>query len=148
LRQVVSVGTFPAAVPSRAQYGPRISALAVYLVKEQRVPLGRVQQLVADLADVRLARGTLVAWMQQAARMLAPVEEAFKIALGRTPALHLDETGVRHGGQVAWAHVASTRWLTHYAVQAQRSNAATDAIGIVSTFQGVSLHDGWASYQT
>ena len=38
----VSVGDFPALVPSRAQYGPHLRAVAVYLVQEQLVPLGRV----------------------------------------------------------------------------------------------------------
>lgn len=33
--QHVSVGTFPAEAPSRAQYGPRLRALAVYLVERQ-----------------------------------------------------------------------------------------------------------------
>ena len=45
--QAVSVGAFPAEAPSRAQYGPQLRALAVYLVEEQLVPLGRVQQRAA-----------------------------------------------------------------------------------------------------
>jgi transposase len=34
----VSVGRWPAEVPSRAQYGPLVRALAVYLLEEQLVP--------------------------------------------------------------------------------------------------------------
>jgi transposase len=64
------------------------------------------------------------------------------------PVLHNDETGVRRGGRLAWAHVASTAQLTHYAVHAKRGRAATDAIGILPDFRGVSVHDGWASYRT
>jgi hypothetical protein len=30
--------------------------------------------------------------------------------------LHHDETGVRRGGRLAWAHVTSTSRLTHYAL--------------------------------
>jgi transposase len=143
----VSVGAFPAEAPSRAQYGPRLRALAVYLVEAQFVPLGRAQQLVADLAGVRLGRGTLVNWIQQAAHTLAPVEERLKAALQRVPVLHNDETGVRRAGTLAWAHVASTHRLTHYAIQAQRGREATDAIGILPAFTGVSVHDGFASYR-
>jgi transposase len=146
--QQISVGTFPAEAPSRAQYGPHVRALAVYLVEEQLVPLGRVQALLSDLFAVQVGRGTLVAWVQQAAAVLAPVEEQIKAALRRTAVLHVDETGVRRGGQLAWAHVASTRRLTHYAIHAQRGSAATEAIGILPAFHGVSVHDGWASYQT
>lgn len=146
--QQVSVGSWPAAAPSRAQYGPRVRALAVYLVEEQLVPLGRVQQLLADLFGVQLARGTLVEWIQQAATVLGPVEAAIKAALRRVPVLHSDETGVRRAGTLAWAHVASTAQLTHYALHAQRGQGATDAIGILPDFTGVSVHDGWASYRT
>src|SRR5262245_3763478 len=67
----VSVGAFPAEAPSRAQYGPQLRALAVYLVEEQFVPLGRVQQLVGDVFGVRLGRGTLVSWIQRVAGVLA-----------------------------------------------------------------------------
>jgi transposase len=146
--RAVSVGTFPAAAPSRAQYGPQMRALAVYLVEEQLVPLGRVQQLLSDLFAVEVGRGTLVAWVQQAAAVLAPVEEQIKAALRQAAVLHVDETGVRRGGQLAWAHVASTRRLTHYAIHAQRGSEATQSIGILPGFGGVSVHDGWASYQT
>jgi transposase len=146
--QQVSVGRFPAEAPSRAQYGPHVRALAVYLVEEQLVPLGRVQALLSDLFSVQVGRGTLVAWVQQAAAVLAPVEDQIKAALGQAPVLHLDETGVRRGGQLAWAHVASTARLTHYAIHSHRGSAATEAIGILPGFRGVSVHDGWASYQT
>src|SRR5262245_35799152 len=114
----VSVGAFPQEAPSRAQYGPRLRALAVYLVEAQFVPLGRTQQLLADLVGLRLGlgRGTLVRWIQQAARVLEPVEEQIKGALRGARVLHCDETGVRRGGRGAWAHVASTDRLTHYAV--------------------------------
>lgn len=146
--QQVSRSAFPIEAPSRAQYGPHVRALAVYLSEEQLVPLGRVQQLLSDLFAVQVGRGTLVAWVQQAAAVLAPIEEAIKAALCQAPVLHLDETGVRRGGRLAWAHVASTSRLTHYAIHAQRGSTATEAIGILPGFRGVSVHDGWASYQT
>ncbi len=145
--QVVSVGAFPAEVPSRAQYGPRLRAWAVYLVEQQLVPYGRVRQVLADLFGVQLSRGTLVAWVGQAAATLEPVEVQIKAALGQAPVLHSDETGVRHSGHLAWAHVACTDRLTHYAIHAKRGSAATDAIGILPTYTGVSVHDGWKPYQ-
>jgi transposase len=146
--QRVSVGSFPAEAASRAQYGPQLRALAVYLVDEQLVPLGRVQQLLVDLFGVRLGRGTLVGWIQRAAGVLAPVETQLKAALQRARVLHNDETGVRRGGLLAWAHVASTSQLTHYAIHAKRGGEATDAIDILPTYRGVSVHDGWRPYQT
>ncbi len=39
--------------------------------------------------------------------------------------------------------MASTKQLTHYAVHPKRGTEATNEIGILPTFQGVSVHDGW-----
>lgn len=145
--QTVSVGTFPPHVPSRAQYGPRLRALAVYLVEQQLVPYSRVRELFAHLFGAPLSLGTLVTWVQQAAATLEPVEAAIKAALQQVPILHSDETGVRQAGCLAWAHVASTGRLTHYAIHAKRGSAATETIGILPGFTGVSVHDGWAAYR-
>ena len=142
----VSVGTFPAETPSRAQYGPRLRAFAVYLLQQQFVPYGRVRELFADLCGASLSLGTLQGWVQQSAATLAPVEASVKAALQRVPVLHVDETGVRRSGHLAWAHVASTARLTHYAVHAKRGAEATDAVGILPAFTGVSVHDGWKPY--
>jgi transposase len=133
--QAVSVGAFPAEAPSRAQYGPRLRAFAVYLVQQQFVPYGRVRELLADLAGASVSLGTLLTWVQQSAAALAPVETRLKAALRQASILHNDETGVRRGGRLAWAHVASTARLTHYAVHA-----------ILPAFTGVSVHDGWKPY--
>jgi transposase len=99
--QSVTVGTFPAEVPSRAQYGPHLRALVVYLVQQQLVPYGRVRELLRDLFGASLSLGTLVQWVQQAAATLEPVEAALKAALGQVPVLHSDETGVRQAGRTA-----------------------------------------------
>jgi transposase len=143
----VSVGLFPPFASSRAQYGPRLRALAVYLLEQQLVPYARVRALLADLYGAQVSLGALVWWVRQAAQRLEPVEEQITAALRRAPVLHSDETGVRRGGTLAWAHVTSTRHLTHYAIHAKRGTAATEAIGILPTYRGVSVHDGWAAYR-
>src|SRR5262249_20424418 len=91
---------------------------------------------------------TLVEWVSQAATALAPVEARLKAALSQAPVLHNDETGVRLAGRLAWVHVASTKWLTHYGVHPKRGAGATTAIGILPGLDGVSVHDGWKPYQT
>jgi transposase len=145
--QAVTAGTFPAEVPSRVQYGPRLRALAVYLVEQQLVPYGRVRELLSDLFGAAPSVGTLVEWVGQAATALEPAEARIKAALSQAPVLHSDETGVRQAGQLAWIHVASTKRLTHYAVHAKRGAEATREIGILSRFRGVSVHDGWKPYR-
>src|SRR5579862_8832870 len=84
----LSVGAFPAEAPSRAQYGPHVRALAVYLLEQQLIPYARVRDLFADLVGMRVSLGTLTRWVQQAATTLQPVEEQIKAALVRAPVLH------------------------------------------------------------
>ena len=93
--QAVAVGLFPAEAPSRAQYGPRLRALAVYLVERQLIPYACVRELLADLLGAHVSLGTLTRWVQQGAERLKPVEEEIKAALRRAAVLHSDETGVR-----------------------------------------------------
>jgi transposase len=88
--QAVSVGALPAEAPSRAQYGPRLRALAVYLVEQQFVPYGRVRELFADRFGAALSLGTLLHPAQQRAVTLAPVEVRRKAALQQAPVLHVD----------------------------------------------------------
>lgn len=144
----LTVAAFPGDVPSRIQYGPRLRALVVYLVEHQLVPYARVRDLLADLLGHPLSVGTLVSMVQQCAQALAPVEDALKAAAQAEPVLHNDETGVRVAGKLQWVHVSSTSTLTHFGVHAKRGNEATDAIGILPRFRGVSVHDGWKPYQT
>jgi transposase len=91
----LSVGQFPAEAPSRAQYGPRLRALGVYLLEQQVIPYARVRELFADLLSAPVSLGTLTRWVEQSAHTLRPVEEAIKGALTHAPVLHNDETGVR-----------------------------------------------------
>jgi transposase len=111
------------------------------------VPYARTRDLLADLTGARLSVGTVVEWVQQSAEAVKPVEVELKAALQRAPVLHSDETGVRRSGRLAWAHVASTARLTHYAIHAKRGNEATEEIGILPRYRGVSVHDGWKPYQ-
>ncbi|MEO7003270.1 MAG: IS66 family transposase [Ktedonobacterales bacterium] len=146
--QQVTTALFPSRVASRAQYGPHLRAWVVYLVTHQCVPYARVRDVLVEGYGVHLSLGTLVAWVRQAAQSLVPVETALKQALAHAPILHSDETGVRRAGRLVWAHVTSTPRLTHYAIHPKRGTAATDAIGILPGYTGVSVHDGWKPYQT
>jgi transposase len=143
----VQIAAFPAEAPSRAQYGPRLRALAVYLLEQQLIPYARVREVFAEVVGAPVSLGTLTRWVQQGAETLVPVEEQIKAALQRAPVLHSDETGVRRAGKLAWAHVSCTARLTHYAIHPKRGTEATDAIGILPGYRGVSMHDGWKPYR-
>jgi transposase len=84
--------------------------------------------------------------MQQAARVLEPVERHLKAALSHAAVRHHDETGVRRAGKRVWAYVTSTAHLTHSAIQPKRGHEAMEAIGLLPAYRGVRVHDGWGGY--
>ena len=76
---------------------------------------------------------------------MTDVEQRTKAALAKADVLHQDETGLYVLGKRSWMHTTSTPTLTHYHVDASRGHEALDAIGILPTFHGVSIHDRWRS---
>lgn len=138
--------SFPQGVQAQVQYGPRVGAMAVYLLTQQLLPWSRTCEVLSDLVGVKLSEGTLAKLIERAATHLEPVEEQIKDALRQAKVLHQDETGLYVKGQRHWMHVTSTHQLTHYQVHKSRGHEALDAIGILKEFQGTSVHDGWATY--
>jgi transposase len=139
-------GTFPAPITRPVQYGERLKALAVYLVSYQLLPYDRASELLIDLFGQGPTDGAVYAAVSTCAEALEEVEVQIKDTLGHADVLHNDETGVRVQGTLQWLHVASTARLTHYAVHPKRGSEAITAIGVLPTFAGTSVHDGWSAY--
>jgi transposase len=144
--QQITVASFPPEVAAPLQYGPRLGAIAVYLVQQQLVPWERACELLGDLLGAPLSEGTLANLIGRCAATLQPVEEQIKQALTSVAVLHQDETGLYVSGQRHWLHVTCTDQLTHYAVHPKRGKPALEAIGILPRFGGTSVHDGWRAY--
>jgi transposase len=144
--QHLSVAPFPEEARAPVQYGPTIGAMAVYVVQQHLVPLARATEVLEDLLGVSMSQATLCSLIERCARDLQPIEELTKTALSLSEVVHQDETGLYVGGKRSWMHVTATATLTHDAVHAARGVQALQAIGILESFAGVSVHDGWKSY--
>lgn len=144
--QQITSAAFPSHVRAPVQYGPRVGAIAVYLIQQHLLPYERASDLIADLLGPRLSVGTLVELVGRCAHQLEPVERWIKDQLRNAQVLHQDETGMYVRGKRQWMHVSATERLTHYQVHAKRGQEALQAIGILPDFEGVSVHDGWKSY--
>lgn len=139
---------FPAGVKAQAvQYGARTKALAVYLQCMHLLPYGRTCQIVQELLGTTFSQASLQSALQEGAQQLGSALHTIKQGLQSSAVLHVDETGFKVAGKRHWLHVACTSALTYYDYHATRGKAATDAIGILSAFSGVSMHDSYASYQ-
>lgn len=137
---------FPSIAPASVQYGPRISAIAIYLLVQQLLPQARTAEICAEVLGVPLAQASLAHWQTRAASRLQGVETQIKAALIQAPVIHQDESGLYVMGKRWWVHVTSTRHLTHYGAHRSRGAAALEAIGIAPQFDGTSMHDAWPTY--
>lgn len=143
---VLSRAAFPDEVRQPTQYGARLKGLTQYLLHYQLLPLARTQELFNDLFNHSLSQGTLVNASERCYQELAEVETRIKRAIVESEVICVDETGCAAQGRRQWLHVSSTPELTFYEVHAKRGRAALDAIDLLPRFEGVAVHDAYASY--
>jgi transposase len=141
-----TVGSFPDEARAPVCWGPEIRALALYLMDRQHLPLKRTAELLAELVDAPVSTGWLSSLQIEAAGRLEPFVAAVKECLAVTHVIHADETGTRIGTDKAWVHTLSSNLLTLLVVHPKRGVEALDDIGVLASFTGTLVHDGWASY--
>ncbi|MCA1837423.1 MAG: IS66 family transposase [Actinobacteria bacterium] len=145
----ITTAPFPNEANARgASYGVRIKALCVYLMNYQLLPYQRARELLCDLfGEPTPGAGTLHSALGSCFEGLEGTEEEIKEELRQAGVGNFDETGLRVCGKGMWVHVASSTKLTHYALHQKRGSEATKEIGILPSFEGVAVHDGWSSYR-
>jgi transposase len=146
-------GRFPPEARATVQYGPGLLALGLYLTTQHLLPVARAAEVLAALTGQRLSPATLLAAEGRCATTLAPVTARILTGLARSAVVHLDETAfyvVEGAGSAArwWLHVTCTRALTHYTPHPKRGTEAHAAVGLLPTYGGTAVHDGYASYGT
>lgn len=141
-----TVGTFPEQVSQPVQYGAGMKSLLVYWHMQQLLPLERSCEVMSDVLGMSPSEGTLVNAISQCAERLIPVETQIKDAIIACKVVHFDETGMRIEAKLHWLHEAGTPTLTYYRVHSKRGSKALDAIGILPAFEGMAMHDAYASY--
>lgn len=99
-----------------------------------------------DVIGVSIGDGTLEKANLECCLNLESTETDIKQALIDAGVLHSDETGMRGMGRTKWVHSASTKMLTHYQMHEKRGKEVMGDIGILDKFEGISVHDRWASY--
>lgn len=142
-----NVGAFPEEVAPRVGYGTNLKALALYLKNFQLLPSARIITLFSDLFGTSFCEGTLFPLQQRASEQLEPFLERVRSALIASPVVNCDETGSRVEGNLHWLHSASTEEFTLYGCHRKRGKEGIDHLGVLPSYEGVAVHDGWASYE-
>jgi transposase len=141
-------GSAPDGVTAPVQYGPRITAIILYLYVGQFLSKKRTAQALAELFGTPVSEGTVATMTKRAADGLDGflVEVADRIA--ESEVAGFDETGLRVAGTLAWVHCARTGKYTLITCHPKRGRKGIDAAGVLGRFRGVAVHDAWAPYDT
>jgi transposase len=141
-------GRAPDGVTAPVQYGPRVSAIGVYLWHGQFLSRDRACRALAELFGCAPSPGALASMARRAAGLVAPAVKAITAALAAAEVVHFDETGFRTAGKPAWVHSASSGKLVLVTVHPKRGKDGMKAAGVLPSFRGIACHDAWKPYDS
>jgi transposase len=145
---VTTCGQAPAGVSAPVQYGPRITAIVIYLYVGQFLSKKRTATALAELFGTAVGEGTVAAMTARAADALAGFCDVVRGRIADAQVAGFDETGLRVAGSLHWVHCARTDKYTLITCHQKRGRAGIDDAGILGRFRGVAVHDAWAPYDT
>jgi transposase len=138
----------PAGVPASAlSIGPRLRALAVYLVVFQHVPVDRCRQLIADVTGALVSGGFVHSCLAKAASLVKDVVALIRALITAAPVAGFDETTLRSGpaGEKKYVHGAFTEEYSAFWLGTRSLDTMEDA-GILPGFAGIAVSDRYQNY--
>ncbi len=138
----------PAGVPDSAlSIGPRLRALAVYLVVFQHVPVERCRLLIADVTGALVSDGFVHSCLARAASLLKDVVALIRALITASAVAGFDETTLRSGpaGEKKYVHGAFTERLSAFWL-GSRSLDSMEEAGILPDFAGIVVSDRYQNY--
>ena len=138
----------PAGVPDSAlPIGPRLRALAVYLVVFQHVPMERCRQLIAGVSGAAVSDGFVHSCLAKAASLAAEVMRLIRALITAAAVAGSDETTLRSGpaGEKKYVHGAFTGLCSAFWLGARSLDSMADA-GILPGFAGIVVSGRYQNY--
>jgi hypothetical protein len=135
-------------VPDSAlSIGPRLRALAVYLVVFQHVPVERCRLLIADVTGALVSDGFVHSCLAKAASLLKDVVALIRALIAAAPVAGFDETTLRSGpaGEKKYVHGAFTERHSAFWLGSRSLDSMEDA-GILPDFAGIVVSDRYQNY--
>jgi transposase len=142
------VAARPPGVPDAAlSIGPRLRALAVYLVVFQHVPVERCRQLISDVAGAGVSTGFIHSCLARAADLAADVVQLIRTLITAAHVAGFDETTLRSGpaGEKKYVHGAFTEQYPAFWLGTRSLETMKEA-GILPGFAGVAVSDRYQNY--
>jgi transposase len=141
-------GAAPEGVSGPVQYGPRITAVILYLYVGQFLSKKRTAQALAELFGTPVSDATVAAMTRRAADGLDEFRAQVGDRIATAGVAGFDETGLRVAGSLHWVHCARTDKYTLITCHPNRGTDGIDDAGVLGRFRGVAVHDAWAPYDT
>jgi transposase len=141
-------GAAPQRVTAPTQYGPRITAIILYLYVGQFLSKKRTAQALAELFGTPVSEGTVASMTKRATDGLDGFLAEVGDRIAEAEVAGFDETGLRVAGTLHWVHCARTDKYTLITCHPKRGTKGIDDNGVLTRFRGVAVHDAWAPYDT
>ncbi|HJT90599.1 MAG TPA: IS66 family transposase [Mycobacterium sp.] len=141
-------GNAPEGVTAPVQYGPRITAIILYLYVGQFLSKKRTAAALAELFGTPVSEGTVATVTKRAADGLDDFLDQVADRIAEAEVAGFDETGLRVAGALHWVHCARTGKYTLITCHPKRGREGIDDAGVLGRFRGVAVHDAWAPYDS
>ena len=138
----------PVGIDAPVQYGPRVTAIVMYLYGGQFLSKRRSAQALAELFGTPISEATVATMVARGADVLGVFLAEIRRRLREAEVVGFDETGFRVAGQLHWVHCARTNKYTLVICHRKRGVKGMAALGVIDGFRGVAVHDAWAPYDT
>ena len=143
----IHVAPRPPGVPDSAvPVGPRLCALAVYLLVFQHVPVERCRLLLSGVAGADVSAGFIHSCLANAASMAAGTLKLVKTLIIAAKVVGFDETTLRSGaaGEKKFVHGAFTGRYSLFHLGARSLETMKD-FGILADFAGIAVTDRYGN---
>jgi transposase len=137
---------FPADARSYASYGPKLRAVALYLLAYQHLPFERCQATLRDLFAVDVSTGFLDSLFTEGGDGLVLFMAAVLGHLLASDVVHVDETFDHVGKKKAYIHVVCSELYTFLHADETRGKDGTERTGLFPDYTGTAVHDRLVQY--
>lgn len=128
------------------QIGPRALSLAAEAKHLLGVPYGKIAHFFQKAFGLRVNRSTLARADQRVAQAHHSSYEQIQQVVQASPATHVDETGWKVAGRLAWLWTAATRQATLYLIHRRRGHEVVEDL-LGPAYPGKLICDSFLAYE-
>jgi len=121
-------------VTAPVRYGPRVTAVILYLYVGQFLSEKRTAAALTELFGTPVSEGTVATMTTRAAKGLGGFLEWVPTNLAAAEVVNFDETGLRVQSRPRWVHSASTGKYSLITVHDRRGTKGMNAAGVLPEF--------------